>query len=540
MQSTPDAAFRSACWDTREVAGALRYLGPRQADFMVYLAGLLNRYHRSNKPAAYYDLLCGEWVMHFSHVVYAAYLDVTRGGAVASQQSPLFGFSDFYDYQWTVVGKPAFSAQLRQQVAGLLDGADRANRGFARRSVTFGGPQSGLRQRVKSGARRLRASALSNANAPFLFCHPYVKCSRLEWAATLVKWRRWARHDDLDYPIEAAAAVDAEWRRRASAEISVSGYPDLVCALVPLYIPALYLEAFSAYRQQALGLRLPRPQAVYTATSLHGHSLFKVLAADWREEGTRIINHQHGGGYGIDRMHASEEYETRVADRFCTMGWQGDSPKQVPLATPLSASQFRCAKSNRRILLTCIHYPKQVYRIHFQPMPGTIETMIADTAAFVRGSSDWPDLVVRSFPNDYDSGMVDILREANPAIHLDDMQVPGLQSYTRSALVVHSYLGTSWLETLALNIPTVCFYDPMTYAFRDAAKPFIDRFEAAGVLHRNGASAAKFVAGVMNDPQAWWQTPELQRLREEFVANYANFSPDWSSRWEAELKPWIH
>lgn len=540
VQLQPGTAFRATCWDKREVAGALQYLGPQQTNFVARLAELLNRYHRWNKPAAYYDLLCGEWLMHFSHVVYAAYLDVTRGAAVASQQSPIFGFSDFYDYQWTAVGNPLFSEQLRQQAVGLLGESRPVMPGFARQTIAFARPQISRRQQLKMGVQRWGVTALRNKSAPFLFCHPYVKCSRLEWGAILMKWRRWARHDDLDYPIEAAATVDAEWRRRASAEISVSGYPDLVCALMPLYIPALYLEAFSAYRQQALGLRLPRPQAVYTATSLHGHSLFKVLAADWREEGTRIINHQHGGGYGIDRMHASEEYETRVADRFCTMGWQGDSPKQVPLATPLSASQFRRAKSNRRILLTCIHYPKQVYRIHFQPMPGTIETMIADTAAFVRGTRDWPDLTVRSFPNDYDSGLVDILRRANPAIRLDDMRVAGPQSYTRSALVVHSYLGTSWLETLALNIPTVCFYDPMTYAFRDAAKLFIDRFEAAGVLHRNGASAAKFVAGIMSDPQTWWQTSELQRLREEFVSNYANFSPDWSSHWEKELKPWIH
>jgi putative transferase (TIGR04331 family) len=366
-----------------------------------------------------------------------------------------------------------------------------------------------------------------------------VKCSRLEWGATLMKWRKWARHDDLDYPIEVTAAVDTEWRRRASAYISVSGFSDLVCALLPLYVPALYLEAFAAYRQKAQGLNLPRPQAVYTATSLHGHSLFKVLAADWQEEGTKLINRQHGGGYGIDRMHASEDYETRVADRFCTMGWKGDSPKQVPLVTPLSASLFRRVKKNNQILLTCVHYPKQVYRIHFQPMPGTIETMIADTAAFVRGTRAWPDLLVRPISNDYDWGTVNILRQANPAIRLDDMQVPGLKSYARSALVVHGYLGTSWLETLALNIPTVCFYDPQTYAFRDAAQPYIDRFEAAGVLHRDGAAAARFVSSIMSDPQAWWQTSELQDLREDFASNYANFSPHWSAQWEAELREWI-
>lgn len=533
------ATFHPTCWDHREVAKALQFLGPQQTKLLGQLTELLNRYHRWNKPAAYYDLLCGEWLMHFSHVVYAAYLDVTRGAIVASRQSPIFGFSDFYDYQNTVVGNSLFSEQLRQHAARLLGASHHGSLNFAHQAVTFEKPQASPRQRFKSGIQRWGTSALRARNAPFLFCHPYLKCSRLEWGATLMKWRHWARHDDLDYPIEVTAAVDGEWRRRASSEISATGYSDLVGALLPLYIPALYLEAFAAYRKKALDLGVTRPRVIYTATGLNGHSLFKVLAADWQEEGARLIIRQHGGGYGIDRMHAIEEYETRVADRFCTLGWKGDSPKQLPLATPLPASRRRRAKKSNQILLTCVHYPKQVYRIHFQPMPGTIETMIADTVAFVRGIRGQADLLVRPLPNDYGWGTVELLRQANPAIRLDDMRIPGPNSYIRSALVVHSYLGTSWLETLVLNIPTVCFYDPHTYAFRDAAQPFIDRLEAVGLLHKDGAAAARFVSSIMSDPQAWWQQPEVQEARLAFVSNYANYSANWAAEWESEFKRWL-
>jgi len=539
VQSGVGAAFRPLRWDNRQVAGALQLLGPLQTTFLEQLTELLNRYHRWNKPPAYYDLLCGEWLMHFSHVVYAAYLDVTRGTAITPQQTPIFGFSDFYDYQWTTVRNPAFSEQLRQHTARLLGASHQGNLNFARQAIIFARPQASPRQRFKSGIQRWGTSVLRARNAPLLFCHPYLTCSRLEWGTTLMKWRRWARHDDLDYPIEVTAAVDGGWRRRASSEMPVIGYSDLVGALLPLYIPALYLEGFAAYRKKALDLGITRPKVIYTATGLNGHSLFKVLAADWQERGTRLIVRQHGGGYGIDRVHAIEEYETRVADRFCTLGWRGDSPKQLPLATPLPVSRRRRAKKNNQILLTCVHYPKQVYRVHFQPMPGTIETMIADTVAFVRGIRGQADLLVRPLPNDYGWGTVELLRQANPAIRLDDLRTIGLNSYIRSALVVHSYLGTSWLETLALNIPTVCFYDPRTYAFRDAVQPFIDKLETVGVLHRDGAAAAQFVSSIMSDPQVWWQKPEVQEARRVFIDNYANYSENWAAEWEAEFKRWL-
>ena len=113
VQPKDGTAFHHTCWDNREVDGALQLLGSQQTMFLGQLAELLNRYHRWSKPAAYYDLLCGEWLMHFSHVVYAAYLDITRGAVVAPRQFPIFGFSDFYDYQWTAFGRPMFSQQLR-------------------------------------------------------------------------------------------------------------------------------------------------------------------------------------------------------------------------------------------------------------------------------------------------------------------------------------------------------------------------------------------------------------------------------------------
>jgi putative transferase (TIGR04331 family) len=484
-------------------------------------------------------MLCGEWLMHFSHVTYAAYIDAIRGETVTTNQTSLFVFSDFHDYQSTVVDNPSFSHQLRQQVTALLGRSMTGHLKFQRESISFGRHDAGIVRALKSSIRKISKTVLGNSNAPVLFCQPYVKCSPAEWALTLIKWRSWARHDDLEYPIRVFAMVDAKWRAWNSAEISVNSYFELVCSLIPQYIPTLYLEAFSAYRHAALSLRLPRPQVTYTATGMHGHSLFKVLAADWRESGTSIVNHQHGGGYGIDRLHASEDYESRISDRFYTMGWSEHFSKQKPLATPLSAALFKRAKVGKGILLTCVHYPKQVYRIHFQPMPGTIENTLVDTTAFVHASRGWCGLKVRAFAKDYGWRLVDILRKANPAITFDDMNIPGVQSYGRFEIVVHSYLGTAWLETMAMDIPTVCFYDPQTYAFRDAVQPYIHRFEHSGLLHRNGASAATFVESIKGNPQDWWRAKEVQDLRREFISSYANFSKDWAPSWEKELVTWI-
>jgi putative transferase (TIGR04331 family) len=366
-----------------------------------------------------------------------------------------------------------------------------------------------------------------------------LRCSKREWLVTQWKWRNWARQDDFSYPIEFSCGVDSGWRRKQAAEVTASSFADILRTLLPLYIPVVYLEGLISYRQKAFGLNLRRPKVVFTANSLHGHTLFKILVADWRDEGTKVLDHQHGGGYGIDRVHPLEEYETRVADCFYTLGWRSSNPKQIPLVGALSASQAEVFSQSRLVMLMCVCYPKQVHRIHLQPMPGTIETLIAETANFIREMKGRQELLVRPYFHDYGWGMVETLRQADSELIMDDLRKSGIESYARSSLVVHNYLGTSWLETLAMNIPTVCFYDADTYAFREDARPYLDALSGVGVLHKSGAAAATFVLGLKNDPHRWWQTAEVQDARLAFVRNYANYSPNWAKEWETEFKQWI-
>jgi putative transferase (TIGR04331 family) len=71
------------------------------------------------------------------------------------------------------------------------------------------------------------------------------------------------------------------------------------------------------------------------------HLPFKILAAEWRECGTKLLYHQHGGGYGIDKVHAFEDYETRVSDYYFTWGWSSPNHRKVG---PLSHSMLHVPK----------------------------------------------------------------------------------------------------------------------------------------------------------------------------------------------------
>jgi putative transferase (TIGR04331 family) len=162
--------------------------------------------------------------------------------------------------------------------------------------------------------------------------------------------------------------------------------------------------------------------------------------------------------------------------------------------------------------------------------------MHRETCEFLATLADCNNLLVRPYPQDYGWGFRKMMREAAPDAKFDDLRVGSLVRYAQSHLVVHNYLGTGYLETLALNIPTVCFYDNNAYAFRPEAQPLINGLESVGILHRSGKAAARFLNGLGEDPAGWWSKPEVQEARLDFIERYANFSPNWASQWEAEFR----
>jgi putative transferase (TIGR04331 family) len=161
--------------------------------------------------------------------------------------------------------------------------------------------------------------------------------------------------------------------------------------------------------------------------------------------------------------------------------------------------------------------------------------MISQTLAFIRGLAAPTRLRIRTHQGDA-LPLGQVSTTSGATLLLDDLQESGTIAASHAKLVLHNYLSTAWLETMALNIPTVCFYDPEIYSPRDSARPYIDALAKVGVIHYSGIEAAKFVNGLNEEPSAWWLSTEVQEAREAFVARYANFSENWLPAWMEEFE----
>ncbi len=100
----------------------------------------------------------------------------------------------------------------------------------------------------------------------------------------------------------------------------------------------------------------------------------------------------------------------------------------------------------------------------------------------------------------------------------DDFSQSCKKMMCRSKIVVSTYISTSYLETLAMNIPMLFFFDKAAYQLAPEYIDFYDELIKVGICHTDSKGAAQFLESIIEDPLSWWQRPDVQRARHIFLS----------------------
>ena len=386
--------------------------------------------------------------------------------------------------------------------------------------------------------RRFRSDVVSlvgSRSAPIRIVDPYLKTTFADELGAAVRSRQLLRWQSVARPRVSTRTVMSDRRLSFASQCAKSdGAENLLRRAIALTAPVDVVEQHHELTEWATSLADPRAKVCYSANAHQSSESFRHQLFEQRQLGSKIVFHQHGGGNGIDEHHPGEFHDTTIGDIFYTWGWdRPDLGRRVrPLPTALPARHE--GKPAKRYLLMSLPVTSHFYR--FQPflVPHHVERAVEETVGFVNHLRAETNLCIRS--SGADSFPMHKLQNAEVTLSTDNPKIPGAISATNSQLVVHNYLGTTWLETLALNVPTVCFFDPTVFRPRESARPFFELLRRVGVIHHSGAEAARFVNQLNGDPSVWWNSAEVQEAREAFVARYANFSDNWLQAWTEEFE----
>lgn len=544
-------------WKDRErFYEATAYLDQCYERLLAQLGDYLDDVHGVPHGRRYWRILLGPWCFHYLHVVYDRYVHLLDAFSkhpvkrtLVLDPSSFRVPRDTSEFQELVSDDP-YNLQLFSQVLKAM-GHSFPARQFREEWGELGNGR--LKQGWASFPRKAITKSLALASS-VLACAGSGQGSIGLWKSRLqykhacrLALRTHLRVVPLElparWPFPVPNAVFGGHRAGLADLQYHDNFERVAVELLPVNLPVMYLESYPSARESILMQARKAPETILCSDGWYFDEPFKFLAAELSDRKRRFVAVQHGGGYGIFRYIYSERHEMSVSDTFMVWGWADPSNSQMrnlpsPALSVLKGQEearslasrptvFFISTANLRYLMRLHSFPVGIFNqeyIHWQMrFLGALPIELRRVLLF------------RGFPGKNGDEGRDRVTEQFKEIRVDKLS----RIYKRirqARLCVVDHAGTTFLEALRANVPTVLFWDSACTEVRQEAESYFENLRKAGILYESPEEAAAKVVKVYDEPWLWWGDPAVQAARRTFVDRLALGQRDWMDCWVKALE----
>lgn len=517
------------------------------------LANGLNKMHGTDHSERYWRTYIGFWVLHFVTVVYDRYTRLLKAKSQIENiqvischnLNPIIP-SDTRDF---VV--EATDDSYNQQICTFLcekleipivyvqSTTIRRFQSPCLINTQFPSVKSGLRSIWYFG-QSIMASMFAN-RADVLMVSSYLpRC--FEAALSFVSCGRIFPLYNRDFLVNCSSNSPIHGAARAKLSLLPEGCSDLmkrVVELVGMCLPKSFVESYQqvcSYSDKIY--KNYRPKAIYSANLWYFYETFKHWAAKCQEQGTILIGGEHGGFAFVNKFKLCEFHEVSISDYYLTWGWiaAGESKRvPVPANKLVGIPRRRFSLSGDGILYVGTTEPRH----NVQSIENFHDYLEWRKRFFSRIPHKLTNkFLVRMHYQDHGWKMKERLLNIIPTLQFDSWEVSLRKRFrdVRLRLYVFDYIGTTFVEALASNVPTIVFLDEVKYPVCEAAISQVQRLKDVQVLHNNPECAADWVAQVYDNPSSWWFSNSCQKVVREFCYLFAHTSETALWDWKMVLE----
>jgi len=509
------------------------------SDLLSKITSAYNSEFSINENEKYYETIIGRWLFHFLHNIYEkkylleAALEMRPELTMHSCGLTYATSLDSIDYCMQSYSSDDFNFKQYSCVASFFAEINKESVAVPACPVGATHPEYGIKAFLKNAFWFLliRLNGIFRKRMILVVSPYYPKNSFFNAIWFFVKSKGDIVHFQFS-PVEMVEkSLDIKLRQALANRVA----PDAESRLSQIaskalfnFIPMSYVEGFMDNKLKAQSwLRMnPNLQRVFTANAIHMDEAFKYMIAESKHNELWIF--QHGSGYGFSEIQSSEDYERALADRYFTWGW-GELQLPSPKLCHESPVQFG---RNKDIVLT-------VPTVTFYS--GLLESYFISSD--YRGTIEMTDSFLLAIHPELRSNILlrqrdlPVLRVYKPIVGISDDRIEQFHdSIKRSRFHVSNHLGTPVLESLAMNVPTLVFYDSNVQRIRESAQPYFQKLRDASVLFDDPVAAAKHLSAVYDDVASWWLSRETQLAVTSFCDHFAQSSPDWRNVWLKTLR----
>lgn len=401
-------------------------------------------------------------------------------------------------------------------------------------------------RRLKEHWSRIRSSILSRFSGIYIegvYGINYFDILRFTFDLLTVPHDEKYEYQKFDRPKEIKPSIAKEGLVLQDEDIRQNEFESIACEILPELMPHSFLEDFK--RNEAAALRYLKLMGKHVRAFVLGPVLMggfdqmKFMAALHKERGGTLICSQHGGNYGNALSLPSAEIEYRYTDAFITWGWRehADYPvRALPFSSPMLSKcisrKNKKSKASKKLLLVMTKVMLFLYRMDSFPQ---VEQCGAYREGKIRFLSALrkdirEKISLRPYPNEV-SALPERSYVKKYFPHFPFLTGDLYNQLRDFRMVIVDNPTTTLNVSLALDIPTLLFWDPLLWPICEQAEPYFERLNEVGILHRTPESAAQIINRVWDHCDDWWQGVQIRKARKDFCREYARTNEKWMDEW---------
>jgi len=307
-------------------------------------------------------------------------------------------------------------------------------------------------------------------------------------------------------------------------------FKEVAQEMISNHIPTAYQEGYKNLIKIVNQSPWPRtPKSIFTSNAYISDDYFKAWSASKVEENIPLLIGQHGGMFGMTPFAYAEEHQIETSDAWISWGWQDSENKKIKPVGNFKQYQIDLEYNPQGggLLVTFVT-PRYNYHMFSTIVPSQWPEYFDEQCRFIEGLPKplQKEMTVRLYKDDRSWGQKSRWQDRFPDVKLDHADQRIEEMIKRSRIFIATYNSTTYLETFALNIPTIAFWNPDHWDLRNDVKDDFQSLKNAKILHDTPESAAKHLADIWDDIPRWWNSKEIQQVKDKFCKRWSYTGDD--------------
>lgn len=266
--------------------------------------------------------------------------------------------------------------------------------------------------------------------------------------------------------------------------------------------------------------------------------LFKFFIANFIDHSNnKYYGYQHGGYYGMLRFKQQEFNEIRLSDKYFFWGQKNlffNTNIKVGQMPALKFANLKKINKNKKNITKIVYiganFNYYLYELETYYLgPQWREYYLLQEQFFNNLSLKLRKILLNRVYGFYASKKKEELVKKISWIKFDNEKK--IEShFNNETLLIIDYPGTTFLEALYVNIPTIMFWDNDKFLMRDGVENDLDTLRSCNILFNNPLEATNYINNTtLNSIKKNWYSEKTQNVITSFLKKYAYCSDNWAN-----------